>query len=82
MRAQQPPQDEIELAESGVDVSGMVLPWHPQLTTRASPPPARHTVAMGPFVPIPPDYMLDSRMQLLLAGRLRRRRVFPASGHG
>ena len=26
MRAQQPPQDEIELAESGVDVSGMVLP--------------------------------------------------------
>ena len=37
---------------------------------------------MGPFVPIPPDYMLDSRMQLLLAGRLRRRRVFPASGHG
>ena len=29
-----------------------------------------------------PDYMLDSRMQLLLAGRLRRRRVFPASGRG
>ena len=37
---------------------------------------------MGPFVPIPPDYMLDSRMQLLLTGRLRRRRVFPASGRG
>ena len=37
---------------------------------------------MGPFAPIPPDYMLDSRMQLLLTGRLRRRRVFPASGRG
>ena len=56
--------------------------WHSRLTTRAAPPPARHTVAMGPFAPIPPDYMLDSRMQLLLTGRLRRRRVFPASGRG
>ena len=82
MRAQQPPQDEIELVESGVDVSGMVLPYLSLLTTRAAPPPARHAVAMGPFAPIPPDYMLDSRMQLLLTGRLLRRRVFPASGRG
>ena len=37
---------------------------------------------MGPFAPIPTDYVLDSRMKLLLTGRLRRRRVFPASGRG
>ena len=64
----------------------MLVEWsfhcHPQLTTRAAQPPARHTVAMDPFEPTPTGSVLDARMQLLLIGRLRRRCVFPASGQG
>ena len=64
----------------------MLIEWsfhcHPQLTTRAAQPPARHTVAMDPFEPTPTGSVLDARMQLLLIGRLRRRCVFPASGQG